>query len=295
MSGARHDTELREVTEAIEPADAFALLGNEHRLRILEVLAGLDEPIAFSDLYDAIELSDSAHFNYHLDQLTDHFVAHEDDGYRLREPGRKVVRAVLAGSINTAGERRIEMSDSCIACGSDLEARYADSKLEIICPACGHGHGRYSFPPGGFTDRTDDEVLAAFDQRVKHLHCLAKDGVCHECNGRVETRLVRDRECCLGTGVRAEHECTQCGYRSCSSVGLGVLDQSAVVAFHEAHGIDLATTPYWRHDWCVSDEPVTIRSEDPWAIAVDIEVEHEQLTVTVDGSLRVIGLERPSD
>ena len=60
-------------------------------------------------------------------------------------------------------------------CGEGLVASYAEEMLAIDCPACGRGHGRYPFPPGGLQDRTNEEVLLAFDRRVRHLHCLAKD------------------------------------------------------------------------------------------------------------------------
>lgn len=295
MSKAVQDQEVTRSADMLDPADAFSLLGNEHRIRILEALATVDEPpVAFSTLYKAVECNDSALFNYHLEKLTGHFVVSSEEGYRLSEPGAKVVRALLAGSINTRTRGTITIDDPCVHCGHQLSARYHDGRLSLSCPQCEHGHGEYSFPPGGLNDRSDAEVLTAFDQRVKHLHCLAKDGVCHECNGRVETTLERDGECCLGSQIRAEHECVQCGYTLCSAVGLGLLDQSPVVAFYADHGIDLATTPYWRLDWCVSDHPVTVLDDNPWNIEVTITVEDEQLTLLLDESLTVRQTSRQS-
>ena len=296
MSRAVHDRELLTTADNLDPADAFSLLGNEHRIRILEALATVDEPpVTFSTLYGAVECTDSALFNYHLDQLTGHFVTSTDDGYQLSQPGAKVVRAVLAGSINTRPRGTIEIDDPCVHCSSQLNAVYEDGMLSLVCSQCDHGHGEYSFPPGGLNDRTDAEVLQAFDQRVKHLHCLAKDGVCHECNGRVETTLERDGDCCLGSQIRAEHECLQCGYTLCSAVGLGLLDQSPVVSFYADHGIDLATTPYWQLDWCVSDHPVNVLAEDPWEIAVTITHGSASLEVLLNGSLEVLDTTRTTE
>lgn len=289
MSKAVQDRELLAAAESLDPADAFSLLGNEHRIRILEALATIeDAPVTFSALYDAVDCSDSALFNYHLDQLTGHFVTSTDAGYQLSQPGAKVVRAVLAGSINTRPRGTIAIDDPCVHCGSQLNAVYEDGMLSLGCSQCDHGHGEYSFPPGGLNDRTDAEVLQAFDQRVKHLHCLAKDGVCHECNGRVDTRLERDGDCCLGSQIRAEHTCRQCGYSLCSAIGLGLLDQSPVVAFYDDHGIDLATTPYWQLEWCVSDHPVNVISDDPWEIEVTITLDTDRLTLLLDETLAVL-------
>ena len=293
MSEARVDSAEEPSSEWLDPADAFALLGSELRIEILRALwAGPEQPVAFSELYRAVDVDDSAHFNYHLEKLTDHFVRRTEDGYVLRRAGEKVVQAVLEGSFTQHPHRSIAIEDPCIRCGEQLEATYEDESLSIDCPACGHGHGTYPFPPGGLNDRTDAEILDAFDQRVRHLHCLAKDGVCPECNGKMHTSLIRDRECCLGASLRAEHACEQCGHTLCATIGLGLVEHSAVVSFYSDHGIDLGKTPYWRLDWCVSDDGLAVRSEEPWRITVEIELDGEVLSVTVDEDLAVVSSER---
>ncbi len=155
-------------------------------------------------------------------------------------------------------------------CGSPLRASYDDERLAIDCPACGRTHGEYSFPPGGLLDRHRDEILTAFDRRVRRLHGLARDGICPACSGRVRTEIVREGDCCLDVDLRAEYSCDQCHHSRCSTVGLALLDQSAVVGFYRDHGIDLESARYWQFDWCVSDEYTTVRSTNPWRIAVSI-------------------------
>lgn len=292
MSEAIQDQEPEPRDEAIDPADAFSLLGNEHRIRILQALWEVPAtPVSFSELYNEVDIDDSAHFNYHLEQLTNHFVRRSEDGYELRKPGEKVLRAVLAGSFNTRIRRSIDIDDPCVRCGDPLIAEYEEGTLALRCSHCDHGHGAYSFPPGGLNDRTDEEILEAFDQRVRHLHCLAKDGVCHECNGRMRTYIEREGECCLGSTIRAEHVCEQCEHSLCSAVGLGLLDQSTVVAFYRDHGVDLTTTPYWRLPWCVSDSPVTVRSTDPWILDIDLRFGDHRLSLTLDENLSIVETE----
>lgn len=283
---------LQECDDCVEPADAFALVGDETRLSILEALWRLETPASFSDVRAEVGLRDSAQFNYHLGQLTGQFVRKTDAGYALRTAGERIVQAILAGSFTEHPRRELDIDAPCTRCGATLEAQYVDEMLTIECPDCGRGHGEYAFPPGGLHDRTDAEILEAFDQRVRHLHCLAKDGVCPECNGRMETRIERGNDCCLAAEIRAANICQQCDHELCSAVGLGLLDQSDVVAFYDDHGLTLSDTPYWQLEWCVSDEPVTVLDEDPWRLRVDIHLDDETLQVTVDDDLTVLDTAR---
>lgn len=295
---------ILECEDCVAPADAFALVSDETRLSILEALWRLDGPVRFSELRSEVGVRDSAQFNYHLNKLTDQFVRKIDassasgdgdsspGGYELRTAGERVVQAILAGSFTEHPRREIAIDDPCTQCGEVLTAHYEDEVLAIACPSCGHGHGEYPFPPGGLHDRSDAEILDAFEQRVRHLHCLAKDGVCPECTGRMKTTIERDGECCLGTSLRADHVCEQCNHQLCSAVGLGLLDHSAVVSFYGDHGVPLSETPYWQLDWCVDDEPVTVLEERPWSIRIDITLDEETLQVTVDGDLSVVDTER---
>ena len=285
---------IQDCEECVAPAEAFSVIANETRLSILEALwAAPERPVGFSELRREVGMRDSAQFNYHLKQLTDHFVVQCDEGYDFRQAGKKVVRAVLAGSFNEHPEiEPFAVEGTCAACEGTLRARYEDEMLAIDCADCGKNHGKYPFPPGGLNDRTREEILDAFNQRVRHLHCLAADGVCPECNGRMTTTITPDAEDYLGLEVRVDHQCEQCRHQLYSAVGLSLLDQSDVVTFYRDHGVDLCTRAYWDLAWCVSDEQTTVLSEDPWEILVEIPLDDEVLRVTLDGDLDVLELER---
>jgi DNA-binding transcriptional ArsR family regulator len=290
---SRVDTDIQECGECVSPAEAFSIVGNETRLSILEALwAAETRPVRFSRLRERVGMRDSAQFNYHLDKLTGQFVVRTEEGYDLRNAGERVVQAVLAGSFNEHPELELTIESPCTRCGEPLDVYYEDEQLTIECLSCGRGHGTYPFPPGGLHDRSQEEILTAFEQRVRHLHCLAADGVCPACSGRMRTTISHDGECCLGVGLRADHVCEQCNNSLCSAVGLSLLDHSAVVAFHSDHGIDLGSTPYWRFEWCVSDDHTTVLSEDPWQLRVEIGIDDETLSVVLDGDLTVIETER---
>lgn len=292
MDDAMRDREFEQFPESMEPADAFALLGNEIRIQILQALWATSEtPVTFSDLFRATDVDDSAQFSYHLRQLTQHFVRQTENGYSLRQAGNKVVQAVLAGSFNVHPSRSLTISDTCVKCSGPLEAVYEDEMLAITCRRCHHEHGEYPFPPGALNDRTDAEVLEAFDQRVRRLYGLAKDGVCPECSGRMQTVIATPDDagdCDLGGApLRAGYVCEQCAHTLTSAVGLGLIDESAVIAFYENHDIDLRTMPYWQLEWCVSDESMRIQSQEPLRISIMITLNDDVLEVVLDRELTV--------
>jgi len=278
----------------VEPAEAFAVIANETRLDILEALWEFeDRPVRFSELFEQIEMDDSAQFNYHLQQLTDQFVVKTDDGYDLSHTGGQVIRALRAGTYTRSPEiDPFRVDGACTRCGGPLAAEYADEQLSIACQDCGKAHGKYGFPPGGVEDRTEDEIAQAFDERVRHLYCLAVDGVCPECSGRIHTEITQEGECCLDVEVRAEHVCERCRHDLCSSVGLALLDKAPVTAFYDDHGIDLTDRPYWTLPWCVDDQYVEVESTEPWRIQISIPLAEERLTVTLDGDLQIVDTHR---
>ncbi|WP_276273726.1 DUF7351 domain-containing protein [Haloarcula litorea] len=278
----------------VDPAEAFGVVASETRLDILEALWRVDEtPVSFSALFDEVPLSDSGQFNYHLQQLTGQFVADGSDGYRLRRAGAQVIRALRAGTFTHRPDvDPIPVAGACTRCGGELAAVYADEQFAIDCRDCGTAHGEYPFPPGGLVDRDPEEIAQAFAERVRHLHCLAADGVCPECAGRMATEITREGDCCLDVAVRAEFTCQRCRHRLCSPVGLSLLDDSTVAAFYDDHGVDLAARPYWTLPWCVDDEYTTVASTDPWRVRVRVPVADEELRVTLDGDLQVVDHER---
>ena len=284
--------------ECLSPAEAFAVVGNETRLSILEALWQMDRPVAFSELRREVGMRDSAQFNYHLSKLTGQFVRKTDDGYDFRSAGRSVIAAVLSGTLNQDPRLEpFEVEGACVDCGSPLEAYYENEQVRIRCTDCGRNHGGYSFPPGGLEDRTREELMNAFNQRARHLSCLSADGVCPECSGRMETTLFDvEGENSFDLDVRVEHECQRCHHTIHSSVGLVLLDDAEIVSFYRDHGTDLNAVPYWTLEWCVTDEYTTVEQYgdegSAWRIGVEITLDDETLVVSLDGDLNVLDTER---
>lgn len=278
--------------EKMLPAEAFSLLGNDTRIDILQALldANADKtPVTFTELFEQVDIEDSANFNYHLQKLTGHFIKQTDDGYEFRHPGRKVVSSIFAGTLTERAQLGFFPVDgACHTCDGDLHGWYTDEVLTIACVDCATVLVRYPFPPGGIDERAPEELLQAFHHYVRHHYCMAADGVCPECTGPVETEPVYEPETSDNFDVTVEHTCQRCGYDLQSSVGVNLLDNAEVLMFHSERGIDLSTEPFWHFEWCVSDKHTTLISEDPLRLRINIQCEGDELQVVLDDSLSVI-------
>lgn len=217
------------------------------------------------------------------------------EGYEFRTPGWKVVRSVFAGTFTGRGEvGPVDAPGACYECGGDLEARYSNELLTIACTECGRTPVNYSFPPGGLADRTPEEFLDAFHHHVRHHYCLAADGVCPECMGRMETELVDDIAV-PGQEVAVRHTCGRCDNRLTSAVGVNLLDTAPVLTFFSDRGVDLTTEPFWTHPWTVSDVHTTVVSEEPLRVRLDLPCDGDTIRVTVDETLEVLATEVEAD
>ena len=278
--------------ERLLPAEAFTLIGNGTRIAILQALLDANAentPVSFTDLFERVDMDDSANFNYHLQQLTNHFIKQTGGGYQFRHPGRKVVSAIFAGTLTDRAQLGFfPVEGSCYACDGDLHGWYVDEVLTIGCIDCATIQVSYPFPPGGLDDRTPDELLQAFHHYVRHHYCLAADGVCPECTGPMETALIRDPDEAADLDVAVEHTCQRCGYDLRSTVGVNLLDCGEVLLFHSKRGVDLSTEPFWHFDWCVSDRRTTVLSEDPLRVRIDIPCAGDEFQIVLDDTLAVL-------
>lgn len=277
----------------LPPSDAFGILGNDVRIAVLRALVdGVEEvPASFSALREAVGVSDSGRFNYHLQQLTDHFVEHDADagGYRLRYPGRKVARAVLAGTFTERAEMApVPVEGACHACGDErLVAEYADERFTIECDACAEPVVAVPFPPSAVSSRSPESVPEAFDRWSTRQAGLDAEGVCSECAGRMEGSVTTEAGGSLGFEALARFECTVCRRSGVVSFGGVALQRPEVLAFHHRRDVFPFERPYWTVPQLVTDEYTTIESRDPWRISVEFPVAGDVLEAELDGSLNV--------
>ncbi|MDX1744854.1 MAG: helix-turn-helix domain-containing protein, partial [Halobacteriales archaeon] len=267
------DSPLEAAVGAASPdtVEAFKLLGDETRLAILLALWEAYDPqaddntVPFSELYDRVDIRDSGTFTYHLDKLVGNYVESVEDGYRLRNSGLKLVRAVIAGA--GLEERRLEptaIPRRCTQCDAPVELSYADERLYHSCTECDGHIGPDSsersprgtllaydnFNPAGLTDRTPEEVFVASTIEYHRSVTLLIRGVCPQCSGPVEKTVIvcEDHEapsgelcpaCGTWNEVRASFVCGVCKYSGSYPAWVAVHDHPAVVGFYHDHGFEM--------------------------------------------------------
>lgn len=283
------------VVERLTPAEAFDIVGEETRLRVLEVLNDADEALSFGDLRDRVGADDPGGFNYHLQRLTDRFVRDTEEGYRLAPAGRRVVGAILSGAFTkTMDADTVPVDGACTICEGDLEANFDGDHVRVQCAQCEWVNSGPAVPPAILEGWPLDEAPAAAGRWLQRKSLSAKLGVCPNCDGRLDQRLCLPDDPAapdwfqgfVSVATRVA-ECRNCGHWWHSVVERAVLVEPAVVAFHHQHGIDVLETPAWELDWPETGL-ATLVSDDPLRVAVPVTLDDETRTFVVDRSLTVV-------
>ena len=274
-----------------DASEAFARLGNETRMAILEALTTVEEgrvrptERTFTELFEATDESTTAGFSYHLRQLRGEYVEQVDDGYALTYAGLKVVREIAAGTYTERFDLApLAVPDPCPFCSGGLEATGEDNVLTVSCVDCERDVLVLPFPPGGHATHDEGELLAAFDRHHRHRVRLMREGSCPECGGATHREVDVG-----GDRPHAELECSACGYALRCPVALTVLEHPAVVSHYHEQGEDVRDHPVWN----VGDGwTETVLSEDPVCVRVGVRVGDEHLTLLVGEDCSVVHTER---
>jgi hypothetical protein len=283
------------------PEAAFKALGNEVRLSILRALADADGDgtVAFSTLFEAAPVAADAGLAYHLRQLTDRYVTGSEDGYELTYAGRKVARAVAAGTYTESVDAGpIDLAGACPLCEAEaVTAAGSDNVLTVACEDCEAPVLSLPFPPSGYVDRDDEAVAAAFDRRHRHRLAMLRGDVCPECAGVVDREFGDVAAATEGDGdeppepLQVRQTCRRCGYALASPVTLTLLEHPAVVAFYRDHDAAIRERPLWN----VGDEwREAVVSTDPFCVRVAATLDDETLSLFLDRDLRVLETRRES-
>jgi len=300
------------------PVETFALLGNETRIGILLALweqfeSGLgDNALPYSVLFDAVDISDSGNFSYHLEKLTGPFVRQTEDGYELKQTGINVLRAVESGTVTqdpTFGPTGIDVD--CPICGAPVEVRYDDELLLATCSACDglrswRDHEGMIFlgvvPPVLMDERSVEEGFRAATTFIVHQLAALHAGVCPHCSGRAEGRLEVCDDHRRGSATRCPNceryhlseawmVCRTCKWRVFPPASIAVLADPAVTAFYHEQGVDhrFATWEALERSFDFEEEIV---SRDPLRVGFTVPAGDDELRVVVDEHLQVVGRER---
>lgn len=301
--------------EAVRPSEAFGDLGNEVRTaavrHLFEATQDGDDPVPFSELFEATPADTTAGFAYHLRQLLGRYVRKTEEvsessdseargtshgGYELTYAGRRAAREVAAGSYTESHDvDPIAVPDPCPVCGEPgLLASGVDNHVTVACTACERSILTLPFPPGGHRTDDADDLLSAFDRHHRHRLTAMSDGSCPECAATVEAGVERvdDPEHSEGDAddrVQLELDCPSCSCRLRCPVTLAVLENPAVVSFFHDHGLDVRERPIWNvgPEW-----GERLLSEEPFCVLVTCRLDDEALEAYVSRDLSVVETRR---
>ncbi|PSQ45705.1 hypothetical protein BRD15_11140 [Halobacteriales archaeon SW_6_65_15] len=266
----------KENSTLLSPDEAFAVLGNETRIQILRVLGRADAPLAFSELYDRIEYDTTANFNYHLDKLVGHFVRRTDEGYALRQTGRRVVQAILSGAVtDDPVVEATEVDFPCRHCGAPVEVSYSRGEMRLSCTECSgnvdisavrdvdedveYGNlANSSLPPAGVQGRTAAGVFRT-----------AATQICDQCDRHY--------------AVLVHFRCTNCIYEEGFPAVMALLNVPELLTFVGEHGLNV-TADGIEWGWDFDEE---ILSTDPFETRFTFTIDGDSITLTVDDGLNV--------
>ena len=310
-------------TSGLSPDKAFGLLADETRLEILRTLSETDEPLSFSGLFERSEYDDSSNFSYHLEKLEGHFVSRTDRGYVLRQAGRRVVEAVIAGTVTDDPVVERERTENpCPYCGAPIEVSYEQEHVEMYCSECpgalrhedprdqlaidddAFGYlGNMSLPPAGVRGRTPTELLQAA-QAWKHLEVMADSAeFCSRCSGVVEhsVTVCEDHDgsegicehCGRRYAVLFEVECGTCHYNKRGIAPTCLLAKTELLSFLTDHGGNpLVPETFDVEPGAVANYEEDVISTDPVRVALTFTVDDDALTLTINEDVSVVDVTR---
>lgn len=300
--------------------DAFQLLADDTRLAIMRVLWEAHDPMepapmTFSTIRERVDVDDPGRLNYHLGELTSHFIRRTGDGYELRETGKRVMRIVRSGTVvDGVTVEPAEIDVSCIFCGGPTEISYEDGQLSHRCRQCASRCvaeyppgllSREELPPSGLVDRTINDIYSSNREWVKHRESSVMDGVCPECSGSMPVASIRicddhqpeptaDEVCdscgSVFWGV-VHHVCEVCKFHMQLPTSHYPPTHPAVLAFYYEHDIefDLASHEQLAH---LLEYQQEVASENPLRIRTTIPLDEDEIHVTFDEQMTVVDVNR---
>jgi ribosomal protein L37AE/L43A len=303
--------------------DVFERVADETRLAILLALWEDYEPFAdnnalsFTELLDRVDYDTSGNFSYHLEKLEGHFVESTAEGYRLKQAGHRLVRAVVAG---TGLENRTlsptEIDFDCQMCGEPLAVTYENEQLYTVCTECegrfASGNDeppgaimRFAFDPAGLSRSSPEEIFAASVVRAMGKFLMQMGGLCPDCSGSVDgsIHVCEDHDpdgICPNCGRRDEIQarwvCTTCKNAGHGPPGQNLALHPRVVAFYADRGLDIG---YDTNDFgtvvrmleAMSTHEQEVVSTDPTRVRVTIRYEGDRFCVIIDDSMTIVRVE----
>lgn len=311
----------------IQPDEAFAILGNDTRMKILQTLGTANSPVPFTELHNRVDVRDSGRFNYHLDKLVGHFVDQTDDGYELKIAGERVIDAVLSGAISHSPTvEPTELDERCYHCETPIWIDYKDQVAYIYCRGCSGNFdisedvlrdrfedaeraAKFSvkssnvFPPALVKGRSAAQIHRAAGTRF-HLDMFSWGlDLCPRCSAPLDPSVevceeheVSEELCSECSNLQATMlvtTCTNCTYSKDGLFSYRLFSHTAMLDFITDHDLNPiapdSLESFWGHFTPYEEE---ILSVDPFEARFKFTIEGDAITFTINDELTVIDATR---
>lgn len=268
---------------------AFKVLASDLRLRILGTLVDVaeQEGLTFTELYDAVDTTNTSQFSYHLNELTDQYVQKKEPGYVISDAGRRIVQSVKAGEYTLRPEfDPIAIETHCPYCSATSAEAIYDGRLATIqCLSCENTFLRYDLRPGHVANRDSLQALKAADRQMRAELHSALDEVCQRCGGSIKLEVLTRKNSDPAT-VLVVFECQQCRTTLSAPLEVVLLHHPKVVSHYWSDNINVHTTPTWELLSEISDWDVEL-DESNGVVVVLPGIEQRRLMLDLEGEIRV--------
>lgn len=262
-------------------ADAFALLGEPVRLRILLAIAGTRRAdwdhagLPYTDLRRAVDVEDGGRFNYHLDRIEGTFVRKAGDRYRLTYAGSQIVNVVFAGF---TGRRVVRERAPIDGEDAAFEAEYDDGRFAIWRVDGEDPLVEMTLPPTAAAGRSLEGLLGLASTIARFYTELAIDGMCPACWGVLQSTIS-------GADDPVGFSCDRCKTTFSLPAWYCVLYHPTIAAWVGEHGYAVDDL---RSVATLSEQAdVTERGDDPIVVTFAVDDGRRTARLASDGTITV--------
>ena len=296
------------MTDDRSAADIFRLLADDIRVEILRAVAiaqyelegvgsGAVE-LAFSEIYERVDVENTSKLSYHLGELTGTYLRKGEDGYSLSHAGERIVRFILSGNYEQPRSFGPEPVDGvCVFCGEEaLEASLSHQFFRIDCAACERQVTGQPITPAQVETRDGDALVRSVKLRSAEDARQVRRGMCPECGAQLSADVVEVPESPLPDAdpFVVTSACEACLREYNSPLTYSVVYHPASVAFHWDRGVDVTARGIWEfhehvHEGRWTSERV---ASDPDEYEVVLRHGDDAVRLHLDASATVVWTER---
>ncbi|MFD1684862.1 winged helix-turn-helix domain-containing protein [Halobellus litoreus] len=290
------------------PTDIFRLLADDTRVDILRAVAvaqyDLDQvdsgaaELAFSEIYDRVDVENSSKLSYHLGELAGTYLRKTDDGYSLSHAGERIVRFILAenyGSPESFGPEPID--GVCIFCGAEaLEASLSHQFFRIDCTACEQQVAGQPITPAQVRTRGTDALVQSVKRRSAEDARLIRQRLCPECGAQLSVEVVEVPASALPEAASfvVRSTCGACLREYNSPLTYSAVYHPASIAFHWERGVDVTARGLWEfHEYVYEGRWTSEQvASDPDEYEVVLRHGEDAVRLYLDSTATVVRTER---